>query len=74
MPLTLYVDGARWLAHQQQVRDAHPGIVPVMKGNGYGFGIDGLAAQAVEYAGEWDLPLSPLVYKAFALYMARRGR
>src|SRR5690242_11231888 len=48
MPLTLYVDGARWLAHQQQVRDAHPGIVPVMKGNGYGFGIDRLAAQSVE--------------------------
>jgi alanine racemase len=44
VPLTLYVDGARWQAHMQQVRDAHPGIVPVVKGNGYGFGIERLAA------------------------------
>ena len=46
MPLTLYVDGARWHAHQQQVLTAHPGIVPVLKGNGYGFGLPRLAEQA----------------------------
>jgi alanine racemase len=46
MPLTLYVDGARWRAHLQQVRDSHPGIVPVLKGNGYGFGIERLASRA----------------------------
>ena len=46
MPLTLYVDGARWRTHLQQVRDAHPGIVPVLKGNGYGFGIERLASRA----------------------------
>ncbi len=46
MPLKLYVDGARWRAHLQQVRDAHPGIVPVIKGNGYGFGIERLAERA----------------------------
>ena len=46
MPLTLYVDGPRWRAHLQAVRDAHPGIVPVVKGNGYGFGVDRLAARA----------------------------
>jgi len=39
MALTLYVDGDRWRAHLQAVRDAHPGIVPVIKGNGYGFGV-----------------------------------
>ena len=38
MPLTLYVDGPRWRDHlRTTVADAHPGIVPVAKGNGYGF-------------------------------------
>ena len=46
MPLTLYVDGPRWRTHLQAVRDAHPGIVPVVKGNGYGFGVERLAARA----------------------------
>jgi alanine racemase len=46
MPLTMYVDGDRWRAHLLRVRDAHPGIVPVLKGNGYGFGIDRLATTA----------------------------
>ena len=39
MTLTLYVDGDRWHRHMETVRDAHPGIVPVAKGNGYGFGL-----------------------------------
>ncbi len=46
MPLTMYVDGARWRDHLQQVRDAHPGLVPVVKGNGYGFGIERLAERS----------------------------
>ncbi|MEP7090504.1 MAG: alanine racemase [Nocardioidaceae bacterium] len=46
MPLTLYVDGARWDEHLEQVRDAHPGLVPVIKGNGYGFGLRRLAGRA----------------------------
>ena len=46
MPLTLYVDGARWRAHLQAVRDPHPGIVPVLKGNGYGFGSTGSPSRA----------------------------
>ena len=46
MPLTMYVDGDRWRAHLQRVRDTHPGIVPVIKGNGYGFGIERLAERA----------------------------
>lgn len=43
MSLDLYVDGPRWRAHLRTTADAHPGIVPVAKGNGYGFGLAGLA-------------------------------
>ncbi len=43
MALTLYVDTARWRAHQKTVVDQFPGIVPVCKGNGYGFGHERLA-------------------------------
>lgn len=34
----------------------------------------GIGGRAVEYAGEWDLPLRPLLYRAFDLYMRRRSR
>ena len=44
--------------------DPHVGLVQFKVGTG---------GQAVEYAGEWDLPLSPLLYSAFSLYMRRRG-
>lgn len=33
----------------------------------------GTGGQAVEYAGEWDLPLNRPLYQAFALYMRRRS-
>jgi vancomycin resistance protein VanK len=32
----------------------------------------GTGGEAVEYVGEWDLPVSRALYKAFSLYMARR--
>ncbi len=32
----------------------------------------GTGGEAVEYVGEWDLPLNRLIYKAFDLYMSRR--
>jgi hypothetical protein len=44
--LTLYVDGPRWRAHLDRVVAAHPGIVPVAKGNGYGLGNRRLAEVA----------------------------
>jgi hypothetical protein len=46
MSFTLNVDVARWRAHQHSVLDASPGLVPVIKGNGYGFGNTRLAAEA----------------------------
>ena len=44
--------------------DSHVGLIQFKVGTG---------GEAVEYAGEWDLPLRPLLYKAFDLYMKRRG-
>ncbi|WP_438487034.1 alanine racemase [Streptomyces sp. S186] len=46
MALTLYVNTARWRAHQQSVLQQFPGLVPVCKGNGYGFGHERLAEEA----------------------------
>jgi hypothetical protein len=46
MSLSLYVDGDRWRSHLRAVTDAHPGIVPVAKGSGYGFGVGRLARRA----------------------------
>jgi alanine racemase len=42
----LYVDGEKWRAHQRGVAESFPGIVPVCKGNGYGFGVARLAGEA----------------------------
>ncbi len=44
--------------------DPHVGLIQFKVGTG---------GRAVEYAGEWDLPLSRLLYTAFRLYMARRS-
>ncbi len=43
MSLRLTVDGPRWRGHLLATATAHPGIVPVCKGNGYGFTIGRLA-------------------------------
>ena len=43
MTLLLTVDGERWRAHLRSVAAATPGLVPVAKGNGYGFGLHRLA-------------------------------
>jgi lipid II:glycine glycyltransferase (peptidoglycan interpeptide bridge formation enzyme) len=44
--------------------DDHVGLIQFKVGTG---------GEAVEYAGEWDLPLNRTVYKAFELYLKRRG-
>ncbi|MDP9444109.1 MAG: alanine racemase [Actinomycetota bacterium] len=46
MPLSLTVDGDRWRAHLRHVAATHPGLVPVLKGNGYGIGVPRLARRA----------------------------
>ena len=43
--------------------DSHAGLVQFKAGTG---------GRAVEYAGEWDLPLSRPLYKAFELYLRHR--
>ncbi|WP_436775165.1 lipid II:glycine glycyltransferase FemX [Yinghuangia sp. YIM S09857] len=45
--------------------DPHVGLIQFKVGTG---------GDAVRYVGEWDLPLRPLVYRAFDLYMRSRAR
>ena len=44
--------------------DSHAGLIRFKVGTG---------GEAVEYVGEWDLPLNRLLYKGFDAYMRRRG-
>ena len=44
--------------------DSHVGLIQFKVGTG---------GQAVEYAGEWDLPINRAIYKAFQVYLARRA-
>ena len=49
MALTLTVDLAAWRANIDAVRAEHPDLVPVIKGNGYGFGRTRLAAEVADW-------------------------
>ena len=44
--------------------DPHAGLIQFKVGTG---------GEAVEYVGEWDLPLNRALYRAFDVYMGRRG-
>jgi Alanine racemase, N-terminal domain len=46
MPLTFYVDRQAWRAHHHRVLADRPALVPVVKGNGYGFTLPVLAEAA----------------------------
>ncbi len=46
MPLTLTIDRERGTSHQRDLLGEVPGLFPVAKGNGYGFGLAQLAGQA----------------------------
>ena len=52
MSLDLHVDRARWEGHLDGVAAATPGLVPVIKGNGYGFGNPVLLGQAARLGAE----------------------
>jgi lipid II:glycine glycyltransferase (peptidoglycan interpeptide bridge formation enzyme) len=43
--------------------DPHFGLIQFKLGTG---------GQAVEYLGEWDLPVNGLLFRAFQLYLAKR--
>ncbi|MFZ0322765.1 MAG: alanine racemase [Actinomycetes bacterium] len=70
MTFSLYVDAADWRAHAESVRDAVPGLVPVAKGNGYGFGLQLLADQCqrlgVDTLAVGTIPEVELVHDGFA--------
>lgn len=46
MTFILEIDAPLWRAHLNQTLSTHQGLVPVIKGNGYGFGRDLLAREA----------------------------
>lgn len=46
MSLVMRVDGDRWRSHLRHVVAESPGLIPVAKGNGYGFGVGSLARRA----------------------------
>jgi alanine racemase len=50
--LTLHVDAERWRSQHKRVIDSYPGLVPVAKGNGYGFGVEQLATEAAGFGAD----------------------
>jgi len=58
-----HVYDLRGITDTLEADDSHVGLIQFKVGTG---------GQAVELAGEWDLPLNKVLYRAFSLYMARR--
>ncbi|WP_235529583.1 lipid II:glycine glycyltransferase FemX [Nocardioides sp. Soil774] len=59
-----HVYDLRGITETLDADDPHVGLIQFKVGTG---------GQAVEYAGEWDLPINRAIYKAFQLYLARRA-
>ncbi len=59
-----HVYDLRGITATLDAEDDHVGLIQFKVGTG---------GEAVEYAGEWDLPLNRAIYRAFSLYMKRRG-
>ncbi len=58
-----HVYDLRGITDTLDAKDPHVGLIQFKVGTG---------GEAVEYAGEWDLPLNSLLYKAFMTYLRRR--
>ena len=69
MSLVLSVDGDRWRRHLVETTTALPGIVPVVKGNGYGFGLAGLARRCSWLDGQAETTGSPIDMVAVGTYL-----
>ena len=54
----------RGITDTLEADDPHVGLIQFKVGTG---------GEAVEYVGDWDLPLNRLLYAAFELYLKRRG-
>jgi lipid II:glycine glycyltransferase (peptidoglycan interpeptide bridge formation enzyme) len=59
-----HVYDLRGITDTLEADDPHVGLIQFKVGTG---------GEAVEYVGEWDLPLSRLLYAGFDLYMRRRS-
>ena len=59
-----HVYDLRGITETLDADDPHVGLIQFKVGTG---------GEAVEYAGEWDLPLNRPLYRAFDLYMRRRS-
>ena len=53
MSFDLHVDSRAWHSHLDALAAEIPGLVPVIKGNGYGFGRDLLIAEALRMKSPW---------------------
>jgi lipid II:glycine glycyltransferase (peptidoglycan interpeptide bridge formation enzyme) len=58
-----HVYDLRGITEGLEADDPHLGLIQFKVGTG---------GEAVEYVGEWDRPINPVLYRAFDLYMARR--
>lgn len=47
MGLTLHIDQAKWRTHIDAFAALHTGLIPVIKGGGYGLGTERLASEAI---------------------------
>lgn len=54
----------RGITETLDAEDSHVGLIQFKVGTG---------GEAIEYVGEWDLPVNRLLYAAFTQYMLRRG-
>ena len=59
-----HVYDLRGITETLDADDPHVGLIQFKVGTG---------GEAVEYAGEWDLPINRAIYKAFQVYLSRRA-